>query len=78
LLFLKTITFIEKIVNRFLEQVGKETGETAHMERWNNTLRQRLGRFVRKSLSSSKCIHRLKNHLLVFIHRYNSTTPAAM
>ena len=26
--------------------VGKETGETAHVERWNNTLRQRLGRFV--------------------------------
>jgi IS1 family transposase len=28
--------------------VGKETGETAHMERWNNTLRQRVGRFVRR------------------------------
>jgi insertion element IS1 protein InsB len=27
--------------------VGKETGETAHVERWNNTLRQRLARFVR-------------------------------
>jgi insertion element IS1 protein InsB len=24
--------------------VGKQTGETAHVERWNNTLRQRLGR----------------------------------
>ena len=24
--------------------VGKETGQTAHMERWNNTLRQRVGR----------------------------------
>ena len=23
------------------EAVGKETGETAHIERWNNTLRQR-------------------------------------
>jgi hypothetical protein len=23
--------------------VGKESGETAHVERWNNTLRQRLG-----------------------------------
>ena len=34
--------------------VGKETGETAHMERWNNTLRQRVGRFVRKTLSFSK------------------------
>ena len=34
--------------------VGKETGETAHMERWNNTLRQRLARYVRKTLSFSK------------------------
>ena len=31
--------------------VGKESGETAHMERWYNTLRQRLARFVRKMLS---------------------------
>jgi insertion element IS1 protein InsB len=34
--------------------VGKESGETAHMERWYNTLRQRLARFVRKTLSFSK------------------------
>jgi IS1 family transposase len=31
--------------------VGKETGETAHIERWNKTLRQRLARFVRMTLS---------------------------
>jgi IS1 family transposase len=36
------------------QSVGKETGQTAHVERWNNTLRQRLARFVRKSLSFSK------------------------
>ena len=34
--------------------VGKETGETTHMERWNNTLRQRIGRLVRETLSFSK------------------------
>ena len=34
--------------------VGKETGETAHQERWHNTLRQRLARYVRKTLSFSK------------------------
>ncbi len=33
---------------------GKDSGETAHVERWNNTLRQRLARFVRKMLSFSK------------------------
>lgn len=36
------------------QSVGKETGDTAHMERWNNTLRQRVGRMVRKTLSFSK------------------------
>ena len=35
---------------------GKETGETAHVERWNTTLRQRLARFVRKTLSFSRII----------------------
>jgi insertion element IS1 protein InsB len=34
--------------------VGKDSGETAHVERWNNTLRQRLARYVRKTLSFSK------------------------
>jgi IS1 family transposase len=33
------------------EAVGKESGRTNHVERWNNTLRQRLGQFVRKTLS---------------------------
>ena len=37
-----------------LTQVGKETGETAHVERWNCTLRQHLGRFVRETLSFSR------------------------
>jgi insertion element IS1 protein InsB len=36
--------------------VGKETGETAHVERWNNTLRHRLARFVRMTLSFSKSV----------------------
>jgi insertion element IS1 protein InsB len=51
--------------------VGKETGETAHVERWNNTLRQRLARFVRQTLSFSKSL--LMHHacLLLFLHRYN-------
>jgi IS1 family transposase/transposase-like protein len=53
--------------------VGKETGETAHMERWYNTLRQRLARYVRKTLSFSK---RDKYHHLFtkwFIFEYNMT-----
>src|SRR5436309_9700852 len=54
-----------------LTQVGKETGETAHVERWNCTLRQRLGRFVRETFSFSKI---MPMHILcldLFLHRYN-------
>ena len=51
--------------------VGKETGETAHVERWNNTLRQRLARFVRMTLSFSKSEMMHEACLLLFLHRYN-------
>ena len=51
--------------------VDKNTGETAHVERWNNTLRQRLGRFVRKTLSFSKSILMHEVVLKLFIHHYN-------
>lgn len=50
---------------------GKETGETAHVERWNNTLRQRLARFVRMTLSFSKSVVMHETCLLFFLHRYN-------
>jgi insertion element IS1 protein InsB len=51
--------------------VGKERGETAHVERWNNTLRQRLARFVRMTLSFSKSVVMQEACLLLFLHRYN-------
>ena len=53
--------------------VGKETGKTNHIERFNNTLRQRVSRLVRKSLSFSK---KLENHIgaiWYFIHHYNAS-----
>lgn len=50
---------------------GKDSGLTAHVERWNNTLRQRLARFVRKTLSFSKSDRMHKICLRLFIHRYN-------
>jgi IS1 family transposase len=50
---------------------GKETGLTAHVERWNNTLRQRLGRFVRKSLSFSKSDLMHDICLRLFLPDYN-------
>ena len=53
--------------------VGKETGQTAHVERWNLTLRQRLARFVRRTLSFSKSEKMHEACLRLFIHRYNCT-----
>jgi len=50
---------------------GKDSGETAHIERWNNTLRQRLGRLVRKSLSFSKSEEMHEVCLRLFVHSYN-------
>jgi IS1 family transposase len=51
--------------------VGKDSGQTNHIERWNNTLRQRLARFVRKTLSFSKSDRFHDLVLKIFIHRYN-------
>jgi IS1 family transposase len=53
------------------EAVGKETGETAHIERFNNTIRQRLARFVRKTLSFSKSQLLHDICLRLFLWRYN-------
>lgn len=51
--------------------VGKHTGLTNHIERFNATLRNRLGRFTRKTLSFSK---KKENHeavLHLFLLKYN-------
>jgi IS1 family transposase/transposase-like protein len=51
--------------------VDKASGETAHQERWYNTLRQRLARFVRKTLSFSKSDTMLYWWTLAFILEHN-------
>lgn len=51
--------------------VDKDSGLTSYIERLNNTLRQRISRLVRLSLSFSK---KLENHIGAiwnFIHHYN-------
>jgi IS1 family transposase/transposase-like protein len=56
--------------------VGKESGQTNHIERFNCTLRQRVSRLVRKTLSFSK---KLENHIgaiWLFVHDYNATLRA--
>ncbi len=53
------------------QPVGKDSGQTNHIECWNLTLRQRLGRFVRKTLSFSKSEEMHEICLVVFLHYYN-------
>jgi insertion element IS1 protein InsB len=54
------------------EAVGKkEEGGTSHVERWINTLRQRLSRFVSKTLAFSKSHQMHDCCLKLFIYRYN-------
>ena len=54
-------------------QGGKSSGKTNHIERFNNTLRQRISRLVRQTLAFSK---KLENHIgaiWYFIHAYNES-----
>jgi len=52
--------------------VGKETGETNHIERFNNTMRQRISRLVRSTLSFSKNINNHIGAIWNFVHHYNA------
>ena len=57
--------------------ISKLARQTNHIERFNNTLRQRVSRLVREALSFSK---RLANHIgaiKLFICHYNLTRVAA-
>jgi insertion element IS1 protein InsB len=53
--------------------VGKETGLTSYIERFNNTLRQRVSRLVRKTLSFSKSLEHHIGAIWYFIHHYNAS-----
>jgi insertion element IS1 protein InsB len=58
------------------QAVGKESGKTSYIERFNCTMRQRVSHLVRKTLSFSK---KLENHIgaiWLFIHYYNSSLLA--
>ena len=54
------------------EATGKGAGQTCHIERFNNILRQRLGRFVRRTLSFSKCDRMHEMCLSLFLHEHNT------
>lgn len=51
--------------------VNKDSGETSHIERFNNTLSQRCANLVRKTLSFSKnrLFHEIR--IKMFIEHYN-------
>jgi insertion element IS1 protein InsB len=48
--------------------VGKDTGQTNYIERFNNTMRQRISRLARKTLSFSK---KLSNHMGSYLVLYS-------
>lgn len=50
---------------------SEKKGQTNHIERWNNTLRQRVGRLVRKTLSFSKSLLMHDIAIRLFIHQHN-------
>ena len=51
--------------------IGKQSGLTAYIERFNNTLRQRCSRLVRKALSFSKSEENHIGAIQYFISDYN-------
>jgi len=53
------------------DAVGKDSGQTNHIERFNNTLRQRLSCLVRKTLSFSKSLAWHQLRIRLFLLRYN-------
>ena len=52
---------------------SERRGKTNHIERYNNTVRQRVGRLVRQTLSFSKCDLMHEAAIKLFIHHYNQT-----
>ena len=61
----------DNLPKRLHQKCGKETGETSPVESVNNVIRQRLGRYVRKTCSFSKST---VNHIKVtglFLQEYN-------
>ncbi|MEM1370122.1 MAG: IS1 family transposase, partial [Cyanobacteria bacterium P01_H01_bin.15] len=55
------------------QPVGKETGKTGLIERFNCTVRQRVSQLVRKTLSFSKKIENHVGAIWLFVHHYNAS-----
>ena len=57
--------------------MGKGAGQTNHVERFNNVLRQRLGRSVGRTLSFSKSDVMYEACLLLFLHEHSCTSTTS-
>jgi insertion element IS1 protein InsB len=57
---------------------AKSSGKTSLIERLNNTLRQRISRLVRKTLSFSKKLQSHLGSIWLFVHHYNTTVKARL
>jgi IS1 family transposase/transposase-like protein len=69
-------SYCEAIPKEIHQPKTKEKSETNHIERFNNTLRQRCSRLVRKGLSYSKKFFNHEGALWYFIHHYNAIIDA--
>jgi insertion element IS1 protein InsB len=58
--------------------ITKKARKTNHIERFNNTLRQRVSRLVRDTLAFSKKLATHIGAIKYFICHYNLTTAAAL
>jgi insertion element IS1 protein InsB len=64
--------FWEAYVQVIPDDVHQPSSKKSHIERLNNTLRQRCSRLVRKTLSFSKDWLNHENAIWYFAHHYNS------
>jgi insertion element IS1 protein InsB len=58
--------------------IGKYARKTNHIERFNNTLRQRVSRLVRSTLAFSKKVENHIGAIRYFICHYNLTRAALL
>jgi insertion element IS1 protein InsB len=58
--------------------ITKKARQTNHVERFNNTLRQRVSRLVRETLSFSKNLAHHIGAIKFFICHYNLARAAAL
>jgi hypothetical protein len=65
--------YTQVLPNKRHRVVGKDSGKTNHIERFNNTLRQWVGRLIRKTLSFSKKVANHVGAIWNFIHHYNAS-----